>query len=98
MLEKNVKIFVIYAGNDQNMSNFMRNMREKKKNDEEDWPINGVVGCWLLVAWQGGGMGPAHDPHILWLQLAQSSFFLQRWERALDFFTRIVEGVSRVRI
>ncbi|CAM9674728.1 unnamed protein product, partial [Sphacelaria rigidula] len=47
-------------------------------------------------ALKGGGMGPAHEPHILWLQLAQSSFFLQRWSRALEFFNRIVEGVSRV--
>ncbi|CAN0190861.1 unnamed protein product, partial [Ectocarpus sp. 12 AP-2014] len=44
---------------------------------------------------KGDGMGPAHDPHVLWLQLAFSSFFLQRWSRALDVFTRIVEGVTQ---
>lgn len=46
---------------------------------------------------KGDGMGPAHDPHVLWLQLASSSFFLQRWSRALEVFTRIVEGVTQVR-
>lgn len=46
---------------------------------------------------KGDGMGPAHDPHVLWLQLAFSSFFLQRWPRALDGFTRIVEGVTQAR-
>lgn len=45
---------------------------------------------------KGDGMGPAHDPHVLWLQLASSSFFLQRWSRALEVFTRIVEGVTQV--
>lgn len=45
---------------------------------------------------KGDGMGPAHDPHVLWLQLAFSSFFLQRWSRALEVFTRIVEGVTQV--
>ena len=44
---------------------------------------------------KGDGMGPAHDPHVLWLQLAFSSFFLQRWPRALEVFTRIVEGVTQ---
>ncbi|CAN0364517.1 unnamed protein product [Ectocarpus fasciculatus] len=44
---------------------------------------------------KGDGMGPAHDPHVLWLQLAFSSFFLQRWSRALEVFTRIVEGVTQ---
>ncbi|CAM9345495.1 unnamed protein product [Scytosiphon promiscuus] len=44
---------------------------------------------------KGDGMGPAHDPHVLWLQLASSSFFLQRWSRALEVFTRIVEGVTQ---
>lgn len=46
---------------------------------------------------KGDGMGPAHDPHVLWLQLAFSSFFLQRWPRALEVFTRIVEGVTQAR-
>eukprot|EP00903_Cladosiphon_okamuranus_P019227 g17681.t1 len=45
---------------------------------------------------KGDGMGPAHDPHVLWLQLAFSSFFLQRWSSALEGFTRIVEGVTQV--
>lgn len=43
-------------------------------------------------------MGPAHDPHVLWLQLGFSSFFLQRWPRALDVFTRIMEGVAQASI
>lgn len=45
---------------------------------------------------KGGGVGPAHEPHVLWLQLAYSSFFLQRWERALDVFQRIHKGVTEV--
>ncbi|CAM9464098.1 unnamed protein product, partial [Choristocarpus tenellus] len=45
---------------------------------------------------KGKGMGPAHDPHVLWLQLAHSSFFLQKWDDALQFFTRIVLGVKQV--
>ena len=40
-------------------------------------------------------MGPAHDPHVLWMQLGLSSFFLQRWPRALDVFARIVSGVTQ---
>ncbi|CAN0146271.1 unnamed protein product, partial [Discosporangium mesarthrocarpum] len=44
---------------------------------------------------KGKGMGPAHHPHVLWLQMAHSSFFLQKWEDALQFFTRIVVGVKQ---
>lgn len=62
---------------------------------QSEFSINMLAWCQCVTTVQGGGMGPAHDPHVLWLQLGLSSFFLQRWTQALDVFTRIMQGVAQ---